>query len=187
MRAGDTPPKSAEDYTIPVPDELKESFQEDERTAAFRKEAHELGLSQKQFDGMMGKFFKLVPEIAQQTIQGAATQVAEKLDKAWGAEYEQNLQGAMKAFEAYADPADKGKFDDIMRDPSLAYRILAKIGPELGEAGAPPRSTEGGSEESIQQLLTSDALSNPKHPDHKATRQKVDAYYAKKYGTAAVS
>lgn len=184
---GDAPPKGPEEYAINVPEELKESFKEDERTAAFRKDAHAAGLNQKQFDFVMDRFFKVAPELAGAAVQNSVEATIASLDKAWGAEYDKNLDAASKAFAAYADPADKARFDDIMRDPSLAYRILAKIGPELGEAGAPPRNTEGSSEESVQAMLTSEALSNPKHPEHKAARAKVDAYYAKKYGTAPVN
>ncbi len=189
--SGDLPPKSPDEYTITPPDGQKETFKEDERTAAFRKDAHAKGLSQGQFDFMMGKFFSLVPEIAAQTIKNTTEQTIGALVKAWGPadgeDYDKNFNSAFKAFQAYAAPEDKGKFDEIMTNPALAYRILAKIGPELGEAGGVPANTSGTGEDNVQSLLTDPVLQNPKHPEYAAKRAKVDAYYANKYGTAAVS
>lgn len=187
MKAAGAPPKSAEEYAINVPDELKDTLKDFKLSPEFLKAAHEKGITQGQLDFMLSNYFKEAPELMKGALNNSVEATIQNLDKAWGADYEKNLDAASKAFAAYADEADKGRFDDIMRDPALAYRILAKIGPELGEAGGVPRDAQGASEESIQGLLTSDALANPKHPDHKAARAKVDAYYAKKYGTNPVN
>jgi hypothetical protein len=182
--SGDIPPKSAEEYTVTPPEELKEALKDFKLSPEFLKGAHDKGITQGQLDYMLTHYFKEAPALMQGGLNSSVEATISSLDKAWGAEYDKHLGAAAKAFEAYADPADKGRFDDIMKDPSLAYRILAKIGPELGEAGAPPRNAEGSSEESVQALLTDPVLQNPKHPEYSAKRAKVDAYYAKKYGTA---
>lgn len=190
MIAGDTPPKTAEEYTVTIPEEMKDKGIEmdDAQLGEFRKEAHALGMTQKQFDLVMGRYMKVAPELMAAALSNTTEQTLASLQKAWGQEYDQHFDSAFKAFQNFADESDRGRFDDIMRDPSLAYRVLAKVGGELREAGAPPRDTEGtGEGESIQALLTSEAAANPKHPDHKATRAKIDGYYAKKYGTQPVS
>jgi hypothetical protein len=184
---GDVPPKTAEEYTVTVPEAFKEHWKEDERFTAFRAEALAAGITQKQMDLVMDRYFKTAPELINGAVNNSTEAVMASLDKAWGANYDKELQAAAKTFETYADPADKGKFDDIMRDPSLAYRLLAKIGPELGEARGIPAGTEGTSAESIQALLTSPILRDPKHPEYAATRAKVDNYYIAKHGTAAVT
>lgn len=185
--SGDAPPKAPEEYTITPPEALKDSWKEDEKTAAFRKDAHAAGLNQKQFDFVMGKYFATAGELAKGAVSNTVEAVSTALDKAWGADYEQHLTAAQKTFDAFATPEEKGKFDEIMTNPAIAYQMLARIAPELGEARGVPADAGGTGEDSIQQLLTSAALSDPKHPDHKATRAKVDGYYAKKYGTAPVS
>ena len=38
----------------------------------------------------------------------------------------------------------------------------------------------------VQALLNHPAAGNPKHPEHKAVRAKLDAFYARKYGTDPV-
>lgn len=185
MLDGGAPPKAPEEYKITPPDDLKDTWQEDERTASFRKDAHAKGLSQEQFDWVMGKYFELTPTIAGQVLQNTADQTRGALEEVWGDEYQANFDGAMKTFKAYAP--EGAKFDDIMTKPALAYQMLAKISTELGEAGGVPRDTSGGSDATdVQTLLMHPAAGDPKHAEHKAVRQKLDAYYAKKYGTTPV-
>jgi len=187
MGTGDVPPKAAEEYTITVPDAFKESFVEDDRTKAFRTDALAAGLTQKQFDFVMGKYFAVAPELVTGAIDTTVETTRGALEKAWGPEYGKQLDAAALAFDKFADPADKGKFDSLMTDPALAYRILAKIGPELREAGGIPPTAGGGGQEDVKALLLSEANTNPRHPDHARTRATIDAHYAKKYGTAPVT
>ena len=74
----------------------------------------------------------------------------------------------------------------MVSSPSLAYRILAKIGPELAEAGGIPAIAASGGETTIRELLTSEANTNPRHPEHAATRAKIDTYYSRRYGNEPV-
>lgn len=187
--SGDLPPKAPEEYAVNLPEELKgvEALKDFKLSPEFLKAAHDKGITQGQMDFMMAHYLKEAPALLEGGLQRAADQVMGNLEKAWGAEYNANLEGAMKAFDAYADPADKGKFDSIMTDPAVAYRMLAKISRELGEAGGVPAAAAGGGGDDIQALLTSEAAGNPKHPEHKAVRAKIDGYYEKKYGTAAVT
>ena len=133
--SGDVPPKTADDYAVTVPEQFKEHWEENDRSKAFKAEALAAGLTQKQFDFVMGKYFATATDLVGGAINNSVETVRANLDKAWGDKYGDQLNAAVAAFEAYADPADKGKFDQIMTDPSLAYRLLAKIGPELREAG----------------------------------------------------
>jgi hypothetical protein len=187
MSSGDVPPKTAEDYTVTVPEELKETLKDFKLSPEFLKSAHEKGITQSQMDFMMQHYLKEAPALMQGGIQNSVDAVVGNLEKAWGKEYDANLAAAEKAFSAYAGEADKGKFDEIMRDPSLAYRILAKIGPELGEAGGVPREAAAGGGESVDDLLKSEAYHNAKHADHAKVSARVKAYYEKKFGTAAVT
>lgn len=186
--SGDTPPKDAGEYTITVPEALKEHWQEDDRVAAFRADALAAGLTQKQFDLVMGRYFAVAPELVGGAIANTVEATKGALTKAWGEgpEYEKNFTAAFQAFEQFADPADRGKFDSIMTDPALAYRILAKIGPELREGGGVPAAAEGVGQQDVTTMLLSEANTNPRHPDHAATRAKINAFYEKKYGTEPI-
>lgn len=185
--AGDVPPKTADDYAVTVPEQFKEHWAENDRSKAFKDEALAAGLTQKQFDFVMGKYFATATDLVGGAINNSVEAVRGNLEKAWGDKYGDQFNAAFAAFEAYADPADKGKFDSIMTDPALAYRILAKIGPELREAGGIPPTAGGGGQEDVKALLLSEANTNPRHPDHARTRATIDAHYAKKYGTAPVT
>lgn len=174
-----------DDYALTVPEALRETVEIDsDRLAEFKEQARSVGMTQGQFDMVMQRFLQVAPQLVEGALQNTASATIASLSRSWGTDYDKHLAGAMKAFDAFAGPDDKGRFDDILREPSIAYRILARIAPELGEAAGVLRGTEGTSGESIQQLLTSEAAGNPKHPDHKATRAKIDAYYASKYGNA---
>jgi hypothetical protein len=187
--SGDAPPKAAEEYTFTVPEALKGTIElDDAKLGAFKQDALAAGMTQKQFEFAMGKFLEATPQLLQGAIQNTADATMANLEKAWGGEYQKNIDAAMKVFDTFATPEEKGKFDEIMTNPAIAYQMLARIAPELGEArGVPSNADAGGEGESIQQLLVSEAAGNPKHPDHKATRTKIDAYYAKKYGSAPVN
>lgn len=188
FRDGDAPPAAPTDYKIEVPEQLREHWQEDERIAAFRDQALQAGLTQAQMDFVMGTYFRIAPELVQGGVGASVEAVQADLTRAWGEgpAYDKQLNNAHTAFQMFADPADRGRFDDILTNPALAYRILAKIGPEVREGGGIPAAAEGTPGESIQTLLLSEANKNPRHPEHAATRARIEAYYNSKYGTEPV-
>ena len=116
------------------------------------------------------------------------TAAVEELRKTWktDAEYSANVKDAYKAFSQFADPQDLPKMNEIGNNP-VVLRMLAKIGKELGEAPGTPQDAGSTAADDIQTVLRSDAYLNAKHPDHKATSAKVQAYYAKKHGTAVAA
>lgn len=189
LGSGDAPPKTSDEYAVNVPDVWKEAFPDDsERMAAFRKDAHAQGLTQKQFDFFLGKYMEVAPDL----IKGGAEMTKEAamadLRSVWKSDAEYNTQSAhaAKALDAFIDPADKEKADLVTANPTMV-RLLARIGKEMQEGGSIPAGAETVPVDEIKALLNSEANTNPRHADHKATRAKVDAYYNKKYGTAAVT
>lgn len=183
--SGDVPPKTADDYAITVPEQFKEVWAEDDRFKAFRTDALGAGLTQKQFDFVVGKYFDTVPGLVQGGQQVTAEKATEELRATWATEpeFKANVADAFKAFQAYASPEDQARIDEIGNNP-VALRILAKIGKELGEAAGIPQGNMATGEDDIQTILKSQAYMDPKHPDHKATSAKVQSFYQKKYGTA---
>lgn len=184
--SGDVPPKTAEEYAVSVPDQFKEDWAEDDRFKAFKSDALAAGLTQKQFDFVVGKYFGVVPELVQGGQQVTMDKASEELRGTWktDAEFNANVKDAYKAFSAYASPEDQARIDELGNNP-VALRILAKIGKEMGEAGGIPSQGASTGVDSVQDLMRSDAYLNAKHPDHKTVSAKVQAFYAKKYGTAA--
>jgi hypothetical protein len=185
---GGAAPKSAEEYAVVVPDTLKEAMGD------IGTDMHGLGLSQKQFDGVMSRYFELVPQLVAGGVAFNTESATAELHKMWpdAEAFKQNVKLSYAAGNAIANAAGM-KFDDLEKsglanNPTF-IKLMAAIGPEFGEdvpveGGSP---TGFASESDIQKLLISEANTNPKHADHKATRAKVDAYYARKYGNAPVA
>jgi hypothetical protein len=183
--SGDLPPKTPEEYAVTVPEELKDTLKDFKLSPEFLKGAHENGVTQKALDFMLANYFKEAPALLAGGVQNSVEATRGSLEKAWGDKYDENFNGAFKAFKAYAP--EGVNFDDMMTSPAIAYQVLAKIAPELGEGGGIPGDTAGGSGEDIAALMKSEPYWNTKHADHAKVSAKVRAHYERKHGTAAVN
>ncbi|AET91075.1 hypothetical protein BYI23_B004680 [Burkholderia sp. YI23] len=196
MVDGGAPPAAPTDYTVTVPDALKESLGDlsnDKLFTSARDKMHSLGLTQKQFDGVMEEYFKMAPALAGGGQQLNAEQATEQLRATWkdDAEFKKNVGLSYNAASKVAEAAGL-TYDDIEKaglgnNPTFV-RLMAAIGPEFSEDSLPNEARSAGfaTDDEIKQLMLSDANTNPKNPQHKATRARIDAYYARKHGTAPV-
>jgi hypothetical protein len=190
LGSGDIRPKTADEYKINVPEQFKESLKpedlaKDEKLTAFLKDAHAAGLSQKQVDFALGEFFSRLPEIAGGIQRLDTDQCVAELRKGWKTdeEYRANNAAAYRAAQAYGGSDFDAILKDYGNDPRIV-RMLANVGKEMGEAPHLPGGTGGTSEADVEALQKSPAYWNPSHPEHTKTKQKVDAFYAEKFGTA---
>ncbi|MBY4657936.1 hypothetical protein [Burkholderia dolosa] len=197
MGDGGAPPASAAEYQVTVPEQFKEvvgDLNNDKLFTKFRDDMHALGLSQKQFDGIMSKYFEVVPGLAAGAQQYNAEAATADLRKDWAddATFQKNVGLAFRASNAVAKAANMS-FDDLEKaglanNPTF-IKIMAALGPEFSE-DTPAGSGNGGgfmSEDEVKKLLISEANTNPKHPDHKATRARIDAFYNRKYGNTPIA
>lgn len=170
LGAGDAPPASADKYAF---NGLPEGMQA-EQFAGAAKSAHELGLSQKQFDGVMKNYFDTIPQFIAEVVPNPAKAEAQ-LREVWISQedYNKNLGLAKKAFSAYA--GDDISIDDIGNN-AAAIKLLAKIGAGLGE-DSPVNSAAILSQESIAELMSSKAYSDPRDPMHQSVHGKIRAHY----------
>lgn len=93
-------PKSPDEYKVEVPAALKELFPDD-RLAASRKRAHELGISQRQYEGYMKgeiadatQLLAQREQLEQQQIEAARVKADEELRKDFGAAYDERIHVA---------------------------------------------------------------------------------------------
>jgi hypothetical protein len=188
MGSGDLPPKSAEEYQIAVPDALKELFdpKADPLMGDFLKDAHAAGLTQKQIDLVMGKYFELAPQLIEGGKQLSADECIADLKQEWKTDdqYKAEVGKAFKAAQAFGDKDAEAIVNDYGNDPRI-IRLLARVGAELGEDKSinPGGQLPGG--QSVESLMQSEAYNNPKHADHSRVSTQVAAYFDNQAKAAA--
>lgn len=191
--SGEAPPKDASEYKITVPDTLKEAFDPatDEGMKGFLAGAHAAGLNQAQVDFVMGKYFEMAPQLAAGAAQYDATTATAELKKTWAtdADFTRNVRNAYVGTNAAAQKAGLD-VAEIMNGPlgnnPQFLRLMAALGPEFQEdpgAGGASMITQ----DDINSLLSSEAYSNPRHPDHAKVSAKIRAYFERKHGTEAAA
>jgi len=191
--SGDIRPKEASEYQVTVPDALKEAFDpaKDAGMQQFLTDAHSAGLTQKQLDMVMGKYFELAPQLVAGAKQFDADTCKAELEKTWAteADFNRNVRNAYVGAEAAARKAGLD-IAEIMNGPlgndPTFLKLFAALGPEFNEDTPPGgESFKGG--EDVTELMKSEAYRNPKHPDHAKVSAQVKAYYEKKFGTEAAA
>lgn len=192
---GDIPPKSADEYAVTVPDALKDAFdpKTDEGFKAFAGEMHELGLTQKQLDGVMKHYFDLAPKLVAGATVLDATAAKTQLEQVWASQggFDHQVRNAYQGASVLAQKAGLS-IDEIMAPTGLGnnvqfLRLMAAIAPEFAEDNSPGGTSMGGAtnEEKITELMMSEAYKNPKHPEHEKVSTTVRAWFERKHGTAA--
>lgn len=192
--AGDVRPKAAEEYTVTVPEAFKDAFkpEEDQGFQDFRTKAFEAGMTQKQLDLVMDRYFEMAPQlVAAAGVLDANTCKAE-LEKAWAtpATFSRNVGLAFSAATALSSKAGID-VQQIMNGPlgnnPQFLQLMAALGPELAEDKNPNSEGNITSGDEIETLMASEAYSNPSHKDHARVSEKVRNYFSKKYGTEAAA
>lgn len=192
LGTGDIPPKTADDYTLTVPDALKDQWkpEEDDLFQGFKKDAHAAGLTQKQFDFVMGKYLDIAPKMAGAGASLSAQEASTELRKLWPSEQQfgEGAGRADRAARAYANPGAADQLGSYVRlekkfgnDPDF-IALMANIGKETREDIPPMGSILP--EADVETLQKSEAYWNANHKDHATTKAKVDAHYSRKFGNA---
>lgn len=188
LGTGDLPPKTADEYTIPVPDDMKDLFdpKTDPLMGDFLKNAHAAGMTQKQIDLVMGKYFELAPQLFEGGQQLTADACVADLKQEWKTDdqYKEGVGKAFKAAQAFGGNDAEALVKEYGNDPRI-IRLLARVGAELDEdtSFAPGDTSNGGN--SIESLMQSEAYSNPKHADHARVSAQVQSYFDSKAKAAA--
>lgn len=182
MGSGDAPPKSADDYVVNVPDDLKEAlgdFKDDPMLKDFLKDAHAAGMSQKQVDIAINKYLQAIPELAGGVQQLNADDCVASLKETWktDGEYQAGVQSAFKAAQGFFGEDAQHIIDKYGNDPIL-IRGLAKIGKEMGEDSAVNPESALTAGQTIDELMASPAYNDSKHPDHAKVSKQVATYFA---------
>lgn len=177
-------PKTAAEYKLPeLPEALKDAELDGAMTDAFREKAHKAGLSQAQFEFVMGEYFDLAPKL----VEGAAAVTAEdtvsKLKEAWGKDYPAQAANAWRGVTQIAQAAGMTVQEveaELGNSPGF-NRIMAAVGAQLREDTSITTGGQGAGAgmADAATLQASEAFRNEKHPEHKATVAKWNAIVTK--------
>lgn len=166
MRAGEAPPTEASAYEFKLPDGVELTDDLKGMVEEHKARALELGLTQKQFEEYTTDLQSMAEQIKAEYLPSKEKAEA-ALKEAWGAEFNQQLTLARKAFSRYGSEAD---MQEIGNNP-VALRLLAKIGAELGEDTKPAHGAAVN--ESLAQLRADPDYTNPHSPRYRILQDKV--------------
>ena len=194
--SGDLPPKSADEYAPKVGVEgfNFDEFKADPAMQTFLKGAHAKGMTNDQLSFAIEQFLEVAPSLVEGSGKLDAEQCKAALSEVWAKpeEAKANYAYAFRATEAYAAKIGV-TFEEIeasgLADHPLFIRMMAAVGPELGEDTSPSTEGAGGGisvEEfenqaaALRQQLQELPVSDKRRP---AVKAQYDALYAKRFGT----
>lgn len=183
--SGDMRPKTPDEYKLPDSDVFK-TLQLDEAGAkAFRQEAHDMGLSQKQYEGIMGKWAALAPELVQAGQAETVESAVGALKEVWKDQYDANIKESFRVVNRVAESAGISyeEVEKAIGNNPVAIRLFAALAPEMREDATPAAANggTGGGAQTREQYVAENwaAYSNPQDPKHKMVTERAQALMAR--------
>ncbi len=171
---GDLPPKTADEYKIEREGFSFDEFKADESNQAFLKAAHEKGITNSQLDFLLSEYDSRAVDLVSTSSQLDTDTTVETLQSEWGKDFESNIFNAVKAAKACG--ISEEQINDPLIGNNVAFiKMAAYFGSQITEDK--PISIGTPVSEDISSLMRSEAFFNPRHPDHKATKERIDQHY----------
>ena len=169
-------PQEATAYKAEVPEGIQ---LEEEGIVDFQKTAHSLGLTQKQYEGVMGKYIETIAAMDEQEGQRVEHDTS-LLKEKWGSEYNNRVAGARAVLEHYAhDEKYAGAVKELIElapNNPVLVSVLADLAPTYQEKGSIGGSTgvQYGvtAEEALAQY--NEIVHNMDHPFYKGNKAAID-------------
>ena len=167
-----------------LPEALKGVELNEEMHNQFREEAHKAGLSQGQFEFVMGKYLELAPQLVAGAQQVTAEQTVAELKTAWGKDYPTQAANAWRGVSQIAQAAGLTveQVETELGNSPTFNRIMAAVGAQLREDTSVTTGGSGAGASGMADagaLQASEAFRNPRHPEHAATVAKWQAIVTK--------
>lgn len=170
-------PEKPDGYQYTFPPELGEA--DKEKTAKFAEQAHALGLTQDQYQGVLKYYSEDVQaERARRDLETGRS--LKQLQQDWGRDFAGNLADAGRAIQALDAQATLTEIDALNHPGML--RLFAKVGAMLREDT--PHGAGGGAapthDAELAALTAHPAYRNASHPDHhKVVTRRLEVLAAK--------
>lgn len=165
-------PETADGYVWKAP----EGMEFDQATVKpFAEKALKLGYSPEQFalamDEMVGSVDTLSQSI-EKNLMGNPEVTIGKLEAEWGDKFAANRSAADKAWDKFGEGLEG--FENHLG----VIKLMAKLGSQLGsDPGVQSPGTQGG--QTLDQLMSNPAYTNPFHAEHAQVKAQVDAAFAR--------
>lgn len=185
LGTGDAPPENAAAYQFQPPEEFKDLKFDDPKSNAFRDACHKQGITQAQYQFLMGEYLGVVQEVFGEAAEQSATEAREALQQVWKspAEYEAGLSNAQRAIDSAPENVRNKLWERYGRDPEF-IQFAASFGKEMGEDRTPNNTQTAGYGNDVAALMKHPAYRDAKHPEHAAISARVVALSQKAYGNA---
>lgn len=175
-------PKTAADYKLP--EALKDVQLNEEMHGAFRDRAHKAGLSQAQFDFVMGEYAEIAPQLVAGGQQVSAEETVAELKTAWGKDYQAQAANAWRGVSQIAAVAGLTveQVEAELGNSPAFNRIMAAVGSQLREDTSVNTGGSGAGGANMADagaIQASEAYRNPRHPEHAAAVAKWMAIVTK--------
>lgn len=190
LGTGDVPPASPDAYTFTPDEKFKDIALDAEMSKAFRERAHQAGLTQKQYEFVMGEYFGMVPAVLDGAARASVEEARTELQKVWktSSDFEAGMSSAERAVGSM--PADlQAKIKERYGTDPVFWQFAAAFGKEMRESTPPATAAPANpaDQATIEGLMASPAYSDPKHPEHKLVNDRVQAYFKRRYGESAAA
>lgn len=186
LGAGDLPPKSAAEYAFEMPEDMKDFSLKTDRLDAFKEQAHAKGITGEQFKWMMASYLKAAPDLMEGAAAMTAAQARAELQKVWTqpAEMDQGIDNASRALRAL--PKDLVEATRELGTNPAFLRAMSHFGAQLREDRPPAGDGGAQTQQTVEQMMASEAYRNPKHADHARVSEQVRKHYQNVAGTAPI-
>lgn len=183
---GQQAPAKPEDYTFTPPEQFKDVGMDPDLSRSFRERAHAKGLSQEQYEFVMGEYFAMVPSVLDGAAKFTADEARAELSKVWSSptELQANMTHAERAV-AQAPEALRAQVREKYATDPVFFQFAALFGKEAREDRPPQQNGSGPVVTDVEALMRSDAYRNPKHADHAKVSQQVREAFEKRFGNKA--
>ena len=186
--SGDLPPEAPDAYAYTPPEDFKDLPLDAELSAAFKERAHKAGLTQSQYEMVMGEYFRIVPAMMEGRAAVSAADARAKLQEVWKdpSDYQAQMGNAQRFVTSLPEGLRAQFIGNYGTDPIMA-QVAAHFGREMREdrpaGGLGVQSSSG----SAEQLMASEAYRNPKHVDHARVSSQVADIFRRQYGANPVA
>ena len=185
-------PETSDKYEIEISDDMKPYFRQDDITQ-FRDVAHNIGLNNEQVAALI----EYQQGSIQNQLNGSDSQLAaqrndveEGLKKEWGFDYDKQIRSAQRALQVYGDPEIMELMNSEAGNNPAVIKLFARLGAEVTEDMT--QNTQNNSvrvsvldaRQEIDEVMSkpSGPYFNDRHPEHKATVERMRQLHEKVFG-----